>query len=336
MVGPANKNEDRLEMGVDTLLKAHVVRAISGVERLRLWLLTQSWFMSFLLPALPRQVRWALRTIYLAPVDYMDRKLGRHQTAPPKAYNSSGASIDFEASGDAFVRVLREVAGLNPSISVLDIGCGYGRLAAAMAKYLDANGSYHGLDIIPQAIKWCSANIKGVQGNVQFTLADIRNKEYHPAGLVSATAYRFPFQDNTFDLVVLCSVFTHMLPPDVDNYMREIARILKPNGQCYATYFLLTSQSRSLMSSKESTINFKYDCGSYWVVSKKVPELSVGYDEGFVQQLYAKNELTWRLYPGNWCGGESHWPRHSGPGSGFSGDQDVVVAAKKPGSTSSD
>ena len=43
--------------------------------------------------------------------------------------------------------------------------------------------------------------------NYTFTLADIYNKEYNPAGRLKASEYRFPFDDETFDLVVLGSVF---------------------------------------------------------------------------------------------------------------------------------
>ena len=66
------------------LTKNFLPVAVSAAEHLRSWLLEQSWFQSLLMPAaaspgaLPRQVRWLLRRVYLAPLDYGDRLLGRH------------------------------------------------------------------------------------------------------------------------------------------------------------------------------------------------------------------------------------------------------------------
>jgi hypothetical protein len=63
--------------------------------------------------------------------------------------------------------------------------------------------------------------------------------------------------------------------------------------------------------------------GSHWLVSRKVPELAVGYEENFVRDLYEKHGLVWVLYPGYWCGQASRWARDSGIG-----EQDVLVARK--------
>ena len=46
-----------------------------------------------------------------------------------------------------------------------------------------------------------------------------------------ASEYTFPYEDGEFDVVVLTSVFTHMLPDDVAHYLDEIARVLKPGGR---------------------------------------------------------------------------------------------------------
>ena len=179
---------------MNTIVNNQLLRVVSAVERLRLWLLTQSWFSSHLLPALPRWLRWGLRTVYLAPVDLADRLLGRRdRVMPPRANNCSGAVIDFKGSGKALVKALEEEAGLTSSSRVLDIGCGYGRLAAAMPDYLDANGSYDGLDIVPDAIRWCEANITSPLGNIRFKLANVFNKEYSQNGTVNAAEYRLPF-----------------------------------------------------------------------------------------------------------------------------------------------
>ena len=123
----------------------------------------------------------------------------------------------------------------------LDVGCGIGRLAIAMPDFLDANGSYEGFDIVPEGIEWCKQHIAGPYDNIHFTLADIYNKEYNPKGSKQPADYQFPYEDETFDVAVLLSVFTHMLPIDVDRYVGEIARVLKKDGRICASYYVITA-----------------------------------------------------------------------------------------------
>ena len=308
------------------VMKKLLLRAVSAAERMRMWLLEQSWFQSVLLPALPRQLRWLLRKVYLAPVDLADRLLGRRDPRlPPKAGTFTGAVHDFAASGEILVEALGSVAGATPSSHVLDVGCGVGRLAVAMSRFLDVNGGYEGFDIVPEGIEWCKQHIVGPHNNMHFTLADVYNKEYNPKGRVQPADYRFPYDDETFDVAVLVSVFTHMLPVDVDRYVSEIARVLKKNGRIFATYFIINPESLQLMNSNGGGMRFKRNLGSHWIQSGKVPELAVAYDERYIREVYAKHGLSDppRVYLGGWCGRVGHWPRDSGLG-----DQDTLVATK--------
>ena len=38
-----------------------------------------------------------------------------------------------------------------------------------------------------------------------------------------------------------------MLSADMENYLKQIARVLKPGGRCLITYFLLNPESAKLM-----------------------------------------------------------------------------------------
>jgi SAM-dependent methyltransferase len=293
------------------------------VERFRHWLLSQNWFSSVLLPALPRRVRWGLRAVYFAPLDVLDSVSGRKQRlTPPRSMNFTGAVSDLANSAELYVDRLREFAGLTPSSRVLDIGCGFGRLATGLVRYFDEKGSYDGLDIVASAVDWCTANITTAHPNLRFVHADVINTEYNPTGRVNASEYKFPFDDATFDVIVLSSVFTHMLPPAVDNYLSEISRVLKPDGHCLATYLMLTEASHSRMPTKQSIMKFNHNLGTHWLVSQRTPELSVGYEEEFIKTLHETHGLEYRLYPGNWCGQPSSFPRRD------IAEQDVVVARK--------
>jgi SAM-dependent methyltransferase len=291
-----------------------------------MWLLKQPVFTSTILPALPRPLRWMLRKLYFLPMDISDRLRGRRVDMIPAKSEIFAGSVDgFTRSGETLVERLVEFGGLRPDSKVLDVGSGIGRLAVPLTRHLTETGSYDGLDIVPSGIKWCNEHIATKYANFHFTLADVVNREYNPKGRVEASEYRFPYDDETFDLAVLVSVFTHMLPPDMEQYVREIWRVLKRGGRCFATYFLINAESEQLMEAGESSLRFNHDLGSYRVVNTKVPELSVGYDETYVRSVYEKCgpfvEPT--VYYGGWCGRRPFWSEESGLG-----DQDVVVATK--------
>ena len=305
-------------------MKRLMTRVVTAVERFRIWLLAQSWFTSVLLPALPRGLRWALRRVYLAPVDLADRWLGRRDgSLPPKAGTFTGGVSDFAATGGLLLEALRDSAGLTPSSHLLDVGCGIGRLAIPAAGFLDAEGGYEGIDIVPDGIEWCRANVSGPHGNVNFTLADVYNKEYHPKGRMKASEYTFPFADDTFDVAVLISVFTHMLPEEVNRYLSELARVLKPGGRAFISYFLLSPETEALLESSSVQRRFRHRVGEAYVASVKVPELAVGYRESYIRELYAEHGFAAdpEVFYGAWSGRRGHWPADSGLG-----DQDTVIA----------
>jgi SAM-dependent methyltransferase len=308
------------------LVRALLVRAVGVVELLRIRLLEQAWFTTGLLPLLPRSVRWALRRAYLAPVDLADRFLGRRdESLPRKADTYTGGVRDFAASGETLRDALRETAGLTPASRVLDVGCGMGRLAIPMVDYLDPEGGYEGLDIVPDGIAWCTANVRSPHGNVRFTLADVRNREYHPEGRAAARDYRFPYPDDSFDAAVLISVFTHMLPAEVDNYLGELARVLKPGGRCFASYHLLPPPEALARAKAPVQRSFRYAMGPARVSSRRVPELAVAYQEEYVRGLYRKHgfEDDMLLSRGLWsgCGFTPRWSHDSGLAG-----QDTLVA----------
>jgi SAM-dependent methyltransferase len=292
---------------------------------IRAYLLHQPFFTSTILPAIPRPVRWALRRAYFFPVDLIESASGRRGTmVPPRSKMFVGSVEDFESSGELLVRRLIEVAGLTPKSSVLDIGCGIGRLAVALTSHLGPEGRFEGVDIVPSGIEWCTESITSRHANFRFTLADVFNGEYNPGGHIAPIEYRLPYPDASFDLVVLTSVFTHMLPAVKEHYVDEIARVLKPAGRCFATYLLLNPESRRLMEVGASDIRLKHPMGPCAVVDAKVPELSVGYDEDYVREVYERRGLSTEggIYYGTWSGREPS-TRASGLG------QDLVLSARR-------
>jgi SAM-dependent methyltransferase len=132
------------------------------------------------------------------------------------------------------VRFLRHW-GLRPSSHLLEIGCGVGRLAYELAAYLDADGRYAGFDISPRAIAWCNEHYAPQLPNFRFDLVDARNVRYRPGSDVEASDLEFPYRDK-FDVVCAFAVFMHMQLPEIGNYLREIRRVLRPDGFAVATF----------------------------------------------------------------------------------------------------
>lgn len=139
----------------------------------------------------------------------------------------------------------------------LHAGCGIGRMAVPLTGYLSAEGSYEGFDIVPEGVRWCQENITPKYPNFRFQIADVHNDRYHPEGSQKASEYRFPYADGSFDFVFLTSVFTHMLPQDMENYLSEISRILRSGGRCLITFFLLNAESLKLIEMGASDLDFQ-------------------------------------------------------------------------------
>lgn len=197
---------------------------------------------------------------------------------------------------------LRLLAELRPEERVLDIGCGCGQIALHLEDYLEDKGSYLGVDIHRPSISWCQKKISSRRGNFQFAHIDVRNLAYNPEGIYHAETYQFPFDARSFDLILLKSVFTHMRPPEVSNYVREVARLLKSNGRCLATFFLLNEEQSRLGG--ENALTFKHGEGVWRYRYEHSPESAVAYDESYVMELLEQHGLAVKapIYYGRWAG----------------------------------
>ena len=239
----------------------------------------------------------------LSPLDYFSRLLNDKTALPPLHLRRYVGPLDsFESSGAEFMSYLRLLAELRPDERVLDIGCGCGQMALHLEEYLDETGSYVGVDIDRPSISWCQKKISSRRSNFQFAHIDVRNLAYNPHGIHRAESYQFPFDDGSFDLILLKSVFTHMRPPEVSNYLREVARLLKSNGRCLATFFLLNEEQARLAGANAPT--FKYGEGPWRYRHEHSPESAVAYDESYVMELLEQHGLALKapIYYGRWTG----------------------------------
>ena len=208
---------------------------------------------------------------------------------------------------------------------MLDIGCGIGRLALPLTSYLKG-GSYDG---------WTSSR-QGSIGATSTSGGDTRistsrwpmstTRSTTPKGACRHRNTRFPIPTTPLILLFLISVFTHMLPEDTHRYIAEISRRVRPGGRCWASFYIFDADSIEMMEAGKGFLRFKHDHGTYWTVNDKAPELSTGYEEGYVKELFERHGLS--LADGMYYGGWSGRPPLLQRQSGNLGDQDILLATK--------
>ena len=265
---------------------------------------------------LPRPVKTVLRRAYnslagsgqhAAPAAGRNQKVMTDELLPSKElqdYVGGG----FKEVGADFLHHFVELCELKPHESVLDVGCGSGRMALPLTGYLNERGRYEGFDIFEDAISWCSENITTKFPHFKFQTAELRNAAYRTNTQQQASRFRFPYHAEEFDFVFLTSVFTHMLPADMEHYFEEIARVTKPGGRCLITFFLLNDESTILIDNLKGTYNFEHRCEGYRTINRERPEEALAYPEPFIRSLYEKYGFKIRepiLY-GLWCGRVNH------------------------------
>jgi SAM-dependent methyltransferase len=260
-------------------------------------------FVYALKTSLWKPARGFLKRLYLGIFDFADAASRRKDMMPPRNMRLIGDG-DFRAIGLAFRRLFTDYGGLKPDDRVLDVGCGIGRMAVPLAGYLSANGEYQGFDVVRKGVEWCQENITPRYPKFHFHHADIHNKDYNPHGAIQASGYEFPYDDGYFDFVLLTSVFTHMLPPDLENYLYEISRVLRRGGTCFITFFLLNEESAGLIRRKLSKQNFIHEVGGCFTTTLENPEAAVAFLEPYIRGLFARSGLTIcePIHFGSWCG----------------------------------
>jgi SAM-dependent methyltransferase len=129
-------------------------------------------------------------------------------------------------------------AGLGPTSSVLDVGCGAGRLAVGIIEEIGAVAGYLGLDVRRDVISWDRRFLARRYRFLRFEHIDVANARYNAHGDETASVFTLPSPTGEVDVVYAYSVFSHMISADVSHYLTEFYRLLHPAGTAVFTAFV--------------------------------------------------------------------------------------------------
>lgn len=137
---------------------------------------------------------------------------------------------------------------------VLDIGCGNGKNMVYGAKRQDLQ--LYGLEHSQALVDIC------IQKGLQVIQGDART---------------IPFEDNTFDAIIMIAVIHHINPKEQYKVLNEIKRILVPSGKCLITNWAV-EQPPSAKRQFHKGLNMVLWKGKedeplpYWVMDKELAE----------------------------------------------------------------
>lgn len=121
-----------------------------------------------------------------------------------------------QTQDESHLRDILKFIEITPKMKVLDLGCGSGYLTFPIAKE-NPETSILGLDIVTETLK--------------HNVIDAKKQSFYNLEFKSYDGSIFPFDDETFDLVITRYALHHF--PDIRQSMKEVARVLKPKGRLF-------------------------------------------------------------------------------------------------------
>ncbi len=157
------------------------------------------------------------------------------------------------------------------NVSILDWGCGPGRIVRHFPVLLDKSCKIYGTDYNETSINWCRENIKGV------------------VFLHNSLGPPMAFSDSSFDIILSISIFTHLSEKNHTEWFKELLRIARQNA-----VILFSTQGEAFLSklSKKETNKFK---NGDLVVRGKTREghrtFSAFHSPEYVKKLISSNKI---------------------------------------------
>lgn len=149
----------------------------------------------------------------------------------------------IEKFGALELSILRK-EGLVPTATLVDLGCGIGRLAAKVAPYL-VGGKYIGTDISQAILTRAAQRIAEVVPDPPCELTWIKQDDN-----------TFPIADDSVDMICAFSVFTHTEHEDTFNILRDARRIARPGAKFVLSCLPMNLEASRLIFAASAEMDF--------------------------------------------------------------------------------
>lgn len=192
------------------------------------------------------------------------------------------SDAQYLLGGQAFWIALLAKGWVSLNSNIVDIGVGCGRFAHVLRDfdfYGDRfNGHYTGIDIDPELVEWCAAHFDAER--FRFILSGHQSSSYKGSSAVSGGGTE-DIADASQDLVFSRSLYTHLLPRELEFYTRESSRMLKPGGRMLMSYFSLTTPPPTYGTRH----TFRHERGIAHIESEAQPTAAVAYQDDDLRAL---------------------------------------------------
>lgn len=207
--------------------------------------------------------------------------------------------------------------GLNVDTgTILDVGCGWGRLAYGL---LDRGfqGRYIGIDVIKSRLVWLNRHFSEKHPSYTFHFADVRNEWYNPRGTKSRIDFRAALDGQSPDTIVLMSVFTHMYEANIADYLSDISGLMSDKSVLIFSCFLFDGPAEKSIVANGTKRAFAHklsnDCRCD---SLSNPLSAIAYTEPAIMRFLSNANLIGKVIRGSWAGDKTDHTFH----------QDMVIA----------
>jgi SAM-dependent methyltransferase len=165
--------------------------------------------------------------------------------------------------------------------SVLDFGCGCGRVARQLIQQVPRPRRYVGVDVHPELIAWCREHLAPAAPGFEFVHLDVRDRLVND-GPDKPDVLPLPVADDSVSLFEALSIFTHIVERQLPHYLRECARVLRPDGVANTSFLLFDKADFPVLDPARNAL----------YIDDAYPPAAVYYDRGWLEATLAQAGLA--------------------------------------------
>jgi SAM-dependent methyltransferase len=174
------------------------------------------------------------------PFDWLARRLnGRGDLPPLWLRRHAGPVGKLESSARDSAALIDRLGLVREGARLVDLGCGCGAMVPALVERIGERGGYVGVDVHAPSLSWCRRRWRR-DPRVRFEPVTMRSR--YGGGDEDSVEAPLPVADGAADLVLAKSLFTHLLAGEARHYLREIRRMVAPDGAALVTAFLFDGE----------------------------------------------------------------------------------------------